>query len=225
MKRTEKESQRARPSALTPILIIVVAIVLAAGAGYFLTRDRSVMSSAPVGAVVALQGGHSIGPQKAPLTLVEFGDYECPTCGIYNPIVHEVLNRFPQIRFEFHHFPLVNLHRNALAAATAAEAAGDQNHFWEMHDLLFQHQKDWENSAAPNEIFIAYAAQLGLDTNQFQRDLQSPAIGQRITEDVTRALDAKVPATPTFLINGQIVNTPKTVEEFTQLIQSRLSGK
>jgi protein-disulfide isomerase len=229
MKPTPKDSRKIKGSSVSkPVMVIIAAILLAAGAGYLLTRDRSVMSSPAPGTPVALQSGtgHARGPANAPITLVEFGDYQCPTCGHYYPIVEEVLHRFPtQVRFEFHHFPLVNAHHNALAAATAAEAAGEQNHFWEMHDMLYKHQDDWSNSADPEDIFAGYATQIGIDVNKFRQDMQSPAVGHRITDDVVRALDAKVPGTPTFLINGKMITTPKTVDDFAQVIQQQLNGK
>src|SRR5262249_30102228 len=113
------------------LLIIAVAIVAAVGAGLFLAKQTTPQgTSAP--SLPTAGGGHFLGPENAQVTLLEFGDYQCPSCGAYYPIVKEVMRRYPkQVRLEFHHYPLVNLHPFAMSAALAAEAAGDQGKFWE----------------------------------------------------------------------------------------------
>jgi len=124
---------------------------------------------------------------------------------------------------EFHHFPLVSIHQWAMAAALAAEAAGEQGKFWEMHDLLYQNQAKWSRSNNAETEFVAYAGQLGLNVNQFMQSMRSPEVQQRVLQDVTRAQDAKINETPTFYINGQKVTTrPNSADEFSKLIQDAL---
>jgi len=155
--------------------------------------------------------------------LEEYGDFECPACGDYFPVIDELIHRFPnQIRFEFHHFPLVSIHHNALSAAMAAEAAGEQNHFWEMHRILFTRQKEWARSSTAETQFAAYAGEIGLDLNRFARSLKSPAIEQRVLADVQRAQEAHFSGTPTFRLNGTVVSLPATVDSFAALIQTEL---
>ena len=110
------------------LVIIVVAVAVAGGAGLFLATRSSAPTNSEA-AVVPTGGGHVLGPENAPVTLMEFGDYQCPSCGAYFPIVNEVMKRYPtQVRLEFHHYPLVNLHPSAMAAALAAEADRHDRH-------------------------------------------------------------------------------------------------
>src|SRR5262249_39832591 len=141
----------------------------------------------------------------AELTLVEFGDYQCPSCGAYHPFVKEVLSRYPtQVRLEFHHFPLVSIHPNSMAAAKAAEAAGLQGHYWEMHDALFEYQSQWAGQPDPRPIFAALANRIGINGAILVKDMDTnPVLQQRILKDVEEGDKAKVQAVPTFFINGQ----------------------
>ena len=186
-------------------------------------RSTPPPSETPQASVSPSGGGRFKGPENAPITLMEFGDYQCPSCGAYFPIVNEVMRRYPtQVRLEFHHYPLVGMHPLAMPAALAAEAAGDQGRFWEMHDRIYENQAKW--SAKPNaeSEFLMYASELGLNINQFMQSMRSPTTQNRILSDVTRAREAKAPGTPTFYINGKRIETPKGVNEFSQVIQEHL---
>ncbi len=140
---------------------------------------------------------HLRGPAEAPVTLVEYGDFECPYCGRAAPVVEELLARFPdQLRFVFRHLPLVDVHPNAALAAQAAEAAGAQGRFWEMHDLLFNNQDELDQ-----HDLSRHAADLGLDVATFESDLRSGRFGPRVAQDVNSAEEAGVAGTPSFFIN------------------------
>src|SRR5262245_13901113 len=204
------------------LVIIVVAIAVAGGAGLFLAT-RSSTPAVSEAAVVPTGGGHFLGTENAPVTLMEFGDYQCPSCGAYFPVVNEVMKRYPtQVRLEFHHYPLVNLHPSAMAAALAAEAAADQNKFWEMHDLIFENQATWSKLQNAEAEFVTYAGRLGLDINKLMQSKRSPDVQQRVLADVTRAREAKLNSVPTFFINGKQIVTPNGVDEFSAVIQSNL---
>jgi protein-disulfide isomerase len=141
---------------------------------------------------------HVKGPMDAPATLVEYGDYECPYCGMAHPIVKEVQRRFgPRLRFAFRHFPLAEMHPHALRAAEAAEAAGAQGQFWEMHDVLFQHQ-----DALDDSDLLLYAAALGLDRARFLQELAAHEHAPRVREDFMSGVRSGVNGTPAFFING-----------------------
>lgn len=142
---------------------------------------------------------HIQGPATAPVTLVEYGDYECPSCGAAYPIVKEVRRRLGvRLRFVFRNFPLTTVHPHAQHAAEAAEAAGAQGRFWEMHDALFEHQ-----DALADDALIGYARALGLDMIQFTRDLREHRYVARVGEDVAGGLRSGVNGTPAFYINGR----------------------
>jgi Na+/H+ antiporter NhaA len=141
---------------------------------------------------------HVRGSMDAPVTVVEYGDFECPYCGQAEPVVRELLRDFGDVRYVWRHLPLNDVHPHAQLAAEAAEAASDQGAFWEMHDLFFAHQ-----DALRPEDLIGYAEQLGLDVERFTDDLQGHNGAARVAEDVDSADLSGVSGTPTFFVNGR----------------------
>ncbi len=147
---------------------------------------------------------HSAGPAAAQVTLVEYGDYECPHCGRAHPIVHEVRKIMgDRLRFVFRNFPLAEAHPHSVHAAEAAEAAGAQGRFWEMHDHLFKHQ-----IALEDENLLRYAQRLGLDTARVKRELEAGTYADRVRADFRSGVRSGVNGTPTFFINGQRLDGP-----------------
>jgi protein-disulfide isomerase len=141
---------------------------------------------------------HVAGPDDAPVTLVEYGDYECPYCGMAYPVVKKARRELgSQMRFVYRHFPLAEAHPHARIAAQAAEAAGAQGKFWEMHDTLFEHQQ-----ALDVEDLIGYAKSLGLDVVRFARDLESGTYAKRVRDDFRSGVRSGVNGTPSFFVNG-----------------------
>jgi Na+/H+ antiporter NhaA len=140
---------------------------------------------------------HYRGPVDAPVTMVEYGDFECPYCGRAEPVVRELLLEFGDVRYVWRHLPLSDVHPNARLAAEAAEAAANQGAFWEMHDLLFENQ----DALGPEDL-VGYAGQLGLDTDRFADDLRKHAGASRVADDIDSADLSGVSGTPTFFING-----------------------
>jgi protein-disulfide isomerase len=141
---------------------------------------------------------HISGPIDAPVTLVEYGDYECPYCGAAYSIVKRVQKKMgDQLCFVFRNFPLTESHPYALHAAQAAEAAGLQSKFWEMHDLLFENQETLDD-----ESLLTFAAALKLDLNKWRRDFSSDEVATRIEQDFSSGVRSGVNGTPTFFING-----------------------
>jgi protein-disulfide isomerase len=212
--------------ALKPVIVIIILVGVAAGAAvYFSRAAEKPAESASIPTNVELKGGgHFRGPENAQVTLVEFGDYQCPTCGYYHPFVKEILNRYPdKLRLEFHHFPLAGQHRNAVLAAMAAEAAGDQGHYWEMHDALYQSQRAWSEAPNAEQYMIVLAGQVGLDVNKFMQGLRSPAVQDRIAQDVARASQLQLNETPTFMIDGKRVYIKPSTEDFVQVIEAHLN--
>ena len=141
---------------------------------------------------------HVRGPLEAPVTVVEYGDFECPYCGQAEPVVRELLRDFGDVRYVWRHLPLSDVHPNAQLAAEAAEAAANQGAFWEMHDLLFEHQ-----DALSADDLMSYSDQLGLNVDRFSEELREHNGAPEIAEDVDSADLSGVSGTPTFFINGQ----------------------
>jgi protein-disulfide isomerase len=141
---------------------------------------------------------HMQGPADAPVTLVEYGDYQCPYCGAAHPIVKEVQARMgDRLRFVFRNFPISTSHPRAEQAAEAAEAAAAQGRFWPMHDLIFENQK-----RLSDRELRGYAEQVGLDLDRFDRELIEHTHADRVHEDFMSGVRSGVNGTPTFFING-----------------------
>jgi protein-disulfide isomerase len=141
---------------------------------------------------------HRAGSDGAPVTLVEYGDYECPHCGRAHPIVQEVRKRMgSRLRFVFRNFPLAEAHPHAVHAAEAAEAAAVKGKFWEMHDTLFDHQAALEDSD-----LVRYAKTLALDAGRLKEELAAGNHGDRVRQDFRSGVRSGVNGTPTFFING-----------------------
>jgi protein-disulfide isomerase len=148
---------------------------------------------------------------SSPVVLEEYGDYQCPPCGQLYPELKQIEKEYGnQVQIVFHHFPLAKIHKNAVAAAHAAEAARNQNKFWEMHDLLYRNQKDWAELADPRPVFESYAKQLSLNLDAFDRDLVSNVIDQKISADIQRGTAHGVTGTPTVFLDSQLVNYQAT---------------
>lgn len=146
---------------------------------------------------------HLRGPRDAPVTLLEYGDYECPYCGRAHPITQHVLSLFPDsVRFAFRHFPLTSIHPHAQGAAFAAESAALQDAFWPMHDVLFERQ----DALAPPDL-VEYAEELHLDVGQFQEDFGSQSVRTRVREDFLSGVRSGVNGTPTFFLDGRRLDT------------------
>ena len=231
-----------------PLLIILAVLGIALGAGWYLTRPKAnsqapslsprsnvnglatVASPTPAPLKVSQLGAippHSVGPDDAPVTLEEFGDFQCPPCGLLHPVLKDMEKEFgPQLRVIFREFPLAQTHQHAINAARAAEAAGMQGKFWEMHDLIFTNQRTWKDAFDARPTFEGYAVQLGLEIGKFRRDVTSSAVDQRITLDGRRANAMGVSGTPTVFMNGREVPFESLPpERLRPLIQAELKAK
>jgi protein-disulfide isomerase len=164
---------------------------------------------------------HIQGPANAAVTLVEYGDYECPYCGAAYPIVKELQKLLgQQLRFVYRHFPLSSVHPHARHAAEAAEAAAAQGKFWDMHDLLFEHQ-----TMLDEDHLVQYAKPLNLDIERFQRELALHVYTHRVSEDAESGRHSRVSGTPTFFINGRRHDDTYTLDVLLPAIISALGSR
>ena len=169
---------------------------------------------------------HVIGAGKKGVTLTEYGDFACPACYQYFPIVEQVRQKYgDDIKFQFRNFPLVEIHQNALVGARAAEAASLQGKFWDMYELLYQHQPEWRDSQTPTKFFEDYAAQIGLNIEKFREDSKSDAVNAAVQADRADALKQGFSGTPTFLINGKRIESPHSLEDFEKVIDNAIAAK
>jgi protein-disulfide isomerase len=159
---------------------------------------------------------HVFGSSAQKVTLIEYGDYQCPGCGSLFPILQDILPKYKDnLTFIFRNFPLTTIHPNALAAATAAEAAGLQGKYYEYHDTLYENQANWQDAAVSERttLFQNYAKQLGLDVNKFNSDLSSSQVTDKINRDRSSASQFKVSSTPTLILDGQTLDQNTTFDK------------
>lgn len=153
---------------------------------------------------------HVFGNTDSKVILIEYGDFQCPSCGGAHPQIKAVTEEYKdRIAFIFRNFPLTSIHPNAKAAAGAVEAAGLQGKYWEMHNLVFESQQDWSSltGAERNSAFVGYAESLGLDKDRFLSDLAAEQVNKKISFDLALGKKVGVEATPTFYLNGNKVST------------------
>jgi protein-disulfide isomerase len=166
------------------------------------------------------------GNPNAKVTLVEYADFQCPACAAYHPMVKQLLTEYnDKIYFVYRYFPLTATHQNALISSLAAFAAGQQSKFWEMHDVLFQTQNSWASSSNAKETFIDYAKKLDLDIDKFKTDLESDKGKNFINDTYNKGLALGINSTPTFFINGEKIQNPRTYEDFKSLIDNEINKK
>jgi Na+:H+ antiporter, NhaA family len=167
---------------------------------------------------VDLERDHVRGFVDAAVTLVEYGDFQCPYCGDAYPVVHQLIARFGErVRFVFRHMPLSDIHPRAPAAALAAEAAAAQGRFWEMHDRLFEHQRELSDAQ-----LRGHADAIGLDLDRFDRDLADPALARRVEQDYESGARSGVPSTPRFFVNNVIHLGSPSLTELEEAIELEL---
>lgn len=160
---------------------------------------------------------------SAKVTLIEYGDFQCPACAAYFPLVKQLSVDFGEDLTIVHRFfPLTSIHKNAMIAAQAAYAAELQNKFWEMHDKLYQNQNDWANLSDPKETFFEYAKELGLDLPKFKTDATSKSTEDFIKDAARNATTIGINSTPTFIVNGYRIQNPAGYEAFKKIIQDAL---
>src|SRR5262245_1685342 len=166
------------------------------------------------------ESDHALGPEMAPVTLVEYGDYQCPFCGEAYPIVKELMDRLGQrVRFVFRNFPLATVHPHAEGAAEAAEAAGAQGPFWAMHDVLFENQE-----ALGEEDLVAYASALGPDESRFVGELTEHVHAARVREDFVGGVRSGVNGTPTFFINEERHDGPLDLDSLVGAVEAEIAA-
>ena len=179
------------------VVIAVIMVVLIGGAMWY---SSTVSEKANEGVTV---NSHSKGNENATVTLVEYSDFQCPACGAFQPIVNEIMAEFgDSVKFEYKHFPLVQIHPFAEPAARAAEAAGQQGKFFEYADKLFAAQGEWSKSTNPTGFFRKYAEELGLDLEKFAQHQKSSLLSDNIRANMTEARELGLTGTPSFYLNG-----------------------
>ena len=189
-----------------PFIIVAAVALLTLGSGTLLYRaKRTPVLTISENQIASGKDGavHVRGQPDAPVTLEEFADFQCPPCGMLSGVINQFEKDYhPRLRIIFRHFPL-NSHQHARAAAQAAEAAGLQSRFWEMHDILYKQQTTWSKAADVKPLFNEYAGILGLNQERFKQDMESEKVKARVTADHQYGTSLGVKNTPTIFINNR----------------------
>ncbi|KKQ48348.1 MAG: Protein-disulfide isomerase [Candidatus Shapirobacteria bacterium GW2011_GWE1_38_10] len=213
--------------------IIGVTILIMVGAVFYFSKIDSSATVNPDGSVAVSDENKKLlevvsddyikGNKDATVTLVEYLDFECEACGAYYPLVKQLSEEFKNdVRFVNRYFPLPG-HKNGMPAALAVEAAARQGKYWEMHDLLFDNQKSWGEKQTPDPaIFEGYAKQVGLNMDQYKKDVASPEVRDRVNRDKNSGTKIGVSGTPSFYLNGEKIPNPKTIADFKTFIQAAI---
>ena len=193
-----------------PFVLIAVVLIAAVGVGWVVLRSSQQSQNSnkptpdPATEVRGAEPPHVRGNANAPVTLEEFGDFQCGACGSYHPEMKKIEAEYGEkLKVIFRELPLVTLHPHALLAAQAAEAAGLQGKFWEMHDKLYENQVTWTEKSDLVPVFVDYAKQVGLNPDQFMKDLNGEQVAGRIFQDGKRAHSFGLKGTPSFFVNGK----------------------
>ena len=204
--------------------LILLTVVVLIGGIFFFTRNDSSTSNSSSGTT----SNHTAGAGTANVELIEYGDFQCPACSSFFQIVEQVRETYgDKIKFTFRNFPLVAIHKNAMASHRAAEAAEAQGKFFEMYEMLYQNQSSWSSLSSPVALFENYASTLNLDLARFKADFASEATNDVINADVAEGKDKyKVDSTPTFILNGQKLDSSEigSLEQFSKKIDEAIAA-
>ena len=207
-------------------IVLTLVVVGCLGVLYFFSGNKSNQENIKANVPEVVETDHVRGViENYKVTLIEYSDFQCPACAAYEPVIEQLLKDFPnELRLVYRHFPLSTLHKNAELAARAAEAVGKQGKYWEMHDKLFETQKDWEsNLVGAKEVFVGYAKGLGLNSEAFSTDMDSGEIADRVQNDLNQAKSLGLSGTPSFFVNGKKIDNPRSYDEFNKLIKSEIT--
>jgi protein-disulfide isomerase len=205
----------------------IIVVIIAGLIGLFALTGGDKNNSGDNGGDSTSEGqvsNHVKGATESKVTLVEYGDFQCPACKSYHPVLQQLEAEYgDRVTFQFRHFPLTQIHPNAFMASRAAEAAGKQGKFFEMHDFLFESQETWATVSNPTSIFESFAQQLELNVEQFKTDMNSAGVAATINADLKAAQAAGGTSTPTFVLNDTTIDNPQSLEDFKKVLDDELA--
>lgn len=222
----EKEQRRLsaqRKNSIMKIVGVILAIVIIGGIVWFSSTAKEEKKVAGNTLTTVVSDDYIKGNPNAPVTLIEYLDFECEACGAYFPLVQQLAKEFPNdLKIAVRYYPLPG-HKNGLPAALAVEAAARQGKFFEMHDLLFTEQRNWGEKPMPTpEVFEGYAEKLGLDMVKFKQDVASQEVKDRVERDIKSGTKLGNTGTPSFYLSGEKIQNPRSLEDFKTLIQAEI---
>ena len=204
---------------------IAILVVIVGGLFGILVFTGNNKNSGSSNNASAQPSAHITGKTDSEVNLTEYGDFQCPACKAYYPIVKQLKAEYAdRVAFQFSNFPLTQIHRNAFISARAGEAAAKQGKFFEMHDLLYENQDSWSNLSDPTPTFVAFAAQLGLNADKFKTDMNSSEVSDIINADRKIIQDLGGSGTPSFVLNGKKIDSPRSIDDFKKVLDEALAN-
>jgi len=226
----DEQTRGARGRGFRRVVTWLVVVVVLVGIGWLVRRAAQQSPGGSGNAVVSsevIDSDNVKGPENAAITVVEYGDYQCPACGAFHPIIEQLFEESDgQMRLVFRHFPLKRIHPNAEMVSRAVQAAGVQGKYWEMHDLVFERQAEWSpipRNSARNKM-LDYGEELGLDRDQLDDDIDSDAVKDKVDADVDNGEAIGVNSTPSFYVNGVKLENFNSLEEFRAAVLAPLNA-
>jgi protein-disulfide isomerase len=225
LQKAETEKQLERRVWLNRVITYGIIAVVVGVVGYFIYNSIVPVpegeGTKPVDQVLASDWVR--GNREAPVVLVEYSDFQCPACRAYEPQLQQLSDEMgEQVALIYRHFPLKQIHLQSELSAQAAEAAGKQGKFWEMHDKLFETQEQWAENPKAKAVMIDLAEELQLNVEQFKQDMGSKEIRGLVKADLLSALSERLNSTPSFFLNGERVTNPNSYEAFRDLVLAQL---
>ncbi|MFA5841450.1 MAG: thioredoxin domain-containing protein [Candidatus Paceibacterota bacterium] len=205
-----------KPSIIWSIVVIILLVAVFS----VVKMAKAPVTSGVSGSIPEISAGDQTrGPKDSKVVVVEYSDFQCPACAAFFPAVDDLNKELDgKILFVYRNFPLPQ-HQNAELAAEAAGAAGLQGKFWEMHDALFENQAEWSESGNAKDFFIRYAGTAGINIEQFNRDISSREVKNKIEDDLSGGFKANINSTPTFFLNGKKMEGFNSYDEFKNLVR------
>ncbi len=208
------------------VIGIIVACVVLLGGGIFLASRNNPTSSGEENTKLLEVTNQDMvkGSKDAQVTLVEYSDFQCPSCAAYYPIIEQLVKDYPtQLRLVYRHFPLTSIHANAWSASTFSQAAANQGKFWEVYAKLFENQKAWSDAKNTDAEFSKYAKEVGLDWEKAKTDMYSESVINLVRAQQKSGEDLGVNATPTFYVNGENIVLPGGLDQFKKIIEGEMA--
>ena len=210
-------------------VFLVVLVLAVVAAGFFSSKVSGTQTNFVATTVPPITSTDwTRGDATAKVSLIEYGDFQCPACGAYEPLMQQLTSEYgDRVLFVFRNFPLYQIHQDAMIGAQAAEAAGLQGKYWQMHDLLYSKQAEWSVASADTVVskyFDTYAASIGLSTAKFDADINSAIVKEKVQHDLDTGNAAKIDHTPTFFINLTQIPNPTSYADFKTVIDAALAS-
>ncbi len=224
-KKTQVQKSKVRPkSSSSWPTIIGVSVIVVIITIFFISQMESPVSTQGLEPLSLTQpSSYDNTRGNGSIFFIKYSDFQCPACAAYSPLLKQMMDDYGEhITFAYRHFPLTQLHANAVEAARASEAAARQDAFWQYHDVLFEKQTEWENLGNPEPFFIQYAVDLGLDESQFIADLESPEVIAIVQHNLNDAKSRSLGGTPSLFINGRPLVDVSTYEDLARQIEREI---